>query len=74
MKENKCVYDFEICAEYEELKLTLHTINTCGYDLISVTQDARGFYTVFFRLPSYECGRCMMCNGVDRGITSNFRR
>lgn len=54
MKENKCVYDFEICAEYEELKLTLHTINTCGYDLISVTQDVRGFYTVFFRRPSYE--------------------
>lgn len=43
------IYDFQICAEYEELKETLDYINRHGYDLITVTQDARGFFTVFFR-------------------------
>lgn len=43
------VYDFEICAEYEDLKITMDSINRHGYDLITVTQDHRGFYTVFFR-------------------------
>lgn len=42
-------YDFQICAEYEELKQTIDYINRHGYDLITVTQDHRGFYTVFFR-------------------------
>lgn len=46
------LYDFELCADYEELKATLKAINHCGYDLICVTQDHRGFYTVFFR----RCG------------------
>lgn len=43
------IYDFRICAEYEELKETLDYINRHGYDLITVTQDNRGFFTVFFR-------------------------
>ena len=43
------VYDFQICAEYEELKQTIDYINRHGYDLITVTQDTRGFFTVFFR-------------------------
>ena len=43
------IYDFELCADYEELKATMESINYHGYDLISVTQDHRGFYTVFFR-------------------------
>lgn len=34
---------------YEELKITMDSINRHGYDLIAVTQDHRGFYTVFFR-------------------------
>ena len=33
------IYDFEICADYEELKATMESINHHGYDLISVTQD-----------------------------------
>lgn len=45
----RCLYDFEICADYDELKATLKSINHCGYQLVSVTQDHRGFYTVFFR-------------------------
>lgn len=43
------VYDFELCAGLEELKQTISTINRRGYDLISVTQDIAGVYTVFFK-------------------------
>lgn len=43
------VYDFEICADYEEMKNILGYINRCEYDLIAVTQDSRGFFTIFFR-------------------------
>lgn len=43
------LYDFEICADYEELKATLSVINRSGYHLVTVTQDHRDFYTVFFR-------------------------
>lgn len=43
------IYDFEICADYDELKAVMENINYHGYDLITVTQDGRGFYTVFFR-------------------------
>lgn len=45
----RSLYDFEICADYDELKATLEEINHCGYQLVSVTQDHRDFYTVFFR-------------------------
>lgn len=47
----KVIYNFELCADYEELKATLHAINHLGFDLISVTQDGRGVYTLFFRRP-----------------------
>lgn len=43
------VYDFELCADREELKQTMAEINRHGYDLISVTQDLAGMYTVFFK-------------------------
>lgn len=43
------IYDFEICSDYDELKAVMENINYHGYDLITVTQDGRGFYTVFFR-------------------------
>ena len=48
------IYDFQICSEYEELGAALECINRCGYDLISVTQDQRGYYTVFFRRHPWE--------------------
>ena len=43
------IFDFEICADYEEVKNVLGYINRCGYDLVSVTQDSRDFFTLFFR-------------------------
>lgn len=43
------VYDFELCADMSELKQTIATINRRGYDLVSVTQDRHGVYTVFFK-------------------------
>ena len=43
------VYDFEICADVEELKKTMDYINRHGYDLISACQDGTGVYTVFFK-------------------------
>lgn len=43
------VYDFQLCADVKELTKTLKYINHHGYDLISVTQDATGVYTVFFK-------------------------
>lgn len=43
------VYDFELCPTLDDLKNTIHTINRRGYDLISVTQDLAGMYTVFFK-------------------------
>jgi hypothetical protein len=45
-------YDFELCAEYEELKASVHSINHLGYEIICATQDHRGVYTLFFRRPA----------------------
>lgn len=42
-------YDFQICANVEELKETMRFINHHGYDLFSVAQNGTGVYTVFFR-------------------------
>ena len=43
------VYDYEICDGTRELEKVMDTINRHGYDLVSVTQDLTGVYTVFFR-------------------------
>ena len=43
------VYDFEFCADQEDLHRVMNHINRYGYDLVSVTQDPSGIYTVFFR-------------------------
>lgn len=43
------VYDYEICDGRRELEKVMNTINRHGYDLVSVTQDLTGVYTVFFR-------------------------
>lgn len=48
-RPTRYVYDFEICADYEEMKNILGYINRCEYDLIAVTQDSRDFFTIFFR-------------------------
>lgn len=43
------IYDFEFAADRAELIAVMDRINRHGYDLISVTQDIGGVYTVFFR-------------------------
>ena len=43
------LYDFELCADLQELKQTLGDINRLGYKLVTVTQDGSGMYTVFFK-------------------------
>lgn len=43
------VYDYERCDGDRELQKVMDTINRHGYDLVSVTQDLTGVYTVFFR-------------------------
>lgn len=50
----KRITDFEPCADTEELATTLQCIDDNGYTLMSVTQDASGVYTVFFRRPARE--------------------
>lgn len=43
------IYDFEYCADRKEMERVMQMINHRGYDLVSVTQDAAGVYTIFFR-------------------------
>ena len=43
------VYAFERCRSETELAVTMEYINYHGYDLISVTQDSKDVFTVFFR-------------------------
>lgn len=43
------VYDYEVCDGSHELNRVMENINRHGYDLVSVTQDLTGVYTVFFR-------------------------
>lgn len=43
------VYDYELCDGIRHLEKVMDTINRHGYDLVSVTQDLTGVYTVFFR-------------------------
>lgn len=43
------VYDYEVCDGRRELEKMMDAINRHGYDLVSVTQDLTGVYTVFFR-------------------------
>lgn len=48
------VYDFQFCRDVGDLRQIVGYINANGLDLISVTQDASGKYTVFFRRPLRE--------------------
>lgn len=43
----KIVYDFELAEDQRELSMVLCHINTCGYRIVTVTQD-KGMYTVIF--------------------------
>lgn len=43
------IADFERCDDIAQLRNVMDEINRCQYQLISVTQDSRDIYTVFFR-------------------------
>lgn len=45
----KCVYDYDVCNGLNDLRQVLLYINTSGFDLVNVTQDGAGVYTVFYR-------------------------
>lgn len=48
----KWVYDFDRVTDVDELKRMISFINRHRYVLVSVTQDKKGVYTVFFRRPT----------------------
>lgn len=43
------IIDFELCETCDELRRVLDSINRNRYQVISITQDGSGTYTVFFR-------------------------
>lgn len=43
------INDFERCADIQQLRFVMETINRGQYQLISVTQDSDDIFTVFFR-------------------------
>ena len=43
------VADFERCEDITQLQNVMEIINRNGYQLVSVTQDSRDVFTVFFR-------------------------
>ena len=43
------VYDYEVCSGHQDLQRVMDYINHHGYDIVSVTQNFEGEYTVFFR-------------------------
>lgn len=46
-----CLYDLERCVGLDELKLTIHSINRCGWTIVSMTQY-EDVYTILFRRPA----------------------
>ena len=50
------VADFERCEDIAQLQTVMGTINRNGYQLVSVTQDSKDVFTVFFR-------RLVWCEG-----------
>lgn len=47
-KRCRLCYDYLIADDLVDLACMLHTINASGYQLVSVTQDPIGVYTIFF--------------------------
>lgn len=47
--EVRWIYDYERCADLQQLRFVMETINRGQYQLISVTQDSDDIFTVFFR-------------------------
>lgn len=50
------VADYERCEDIGQLQTIMETINRNGYQLVSVTQDSKDVFTVFFR-------RLVWCEG-----------
>ena len=46
------IYDIENCVGVEELKRTIHIINSSGWSIVSMTQFEE-VYTVLFRRPAH---------------------
>ena len=49
MAENDLKVIVKACENIDDLHRVMETINRNQYQLISVTQDSRDIYTVFFR-------------------------
>ena len=43
------IIDFELCETSDDLRRVLDSINRMRYQVVSVTQDGSGVYTIFFR-------------------------
>ena len=43
------ITDYEVCDNDEQLLSVMDAINCCQYQLISVTQDSKDVFRVFFR-------------------------
>lgn len=43
------IMDYETCESIQELETVMDTINRCQYQPISVTQDSKDVFRVFFR-------------------------
>lgn len=43
------ITDYETCETIEQLEVVMSTINRNQYQLVSVTQDSRDVFRVFFR-------------------------
>lgn len=43
------IHDYERCSDLQQLRFVMENINRSQYQVISVTQDPEGVFTVFFR-------------------------
>lgn len=48
-KSLRYIHDFEICANFDELKRLIYQLNCSGGQVVGVSQDQSGVYTVIFR-------------------------
>lgn len=48
-KTVRYIHDFETCANLDELKRLIYQLNCSGGQVVGVSQDQNGVYTVIFR-------------------------
>lgn len=51
-RKKKIQYDFEICISWRQAVEVIAEINANGWDLVAVTSDHTGSWTVFFGRPA----------------------